>query len=309
MREETRRRVAAAVEATGYVVNNFASTLRSGRSSIVTVFVSSLLNSHFATSMQGVFDAFEGSRYHLMYAQTGYSELLGMETVASMLPFRPAGIIFTGIVRSETTRASLRQLDLPVMEMWGDTPDPVDMLVGYSNFEGGRLMGRHFAERGFRHIAFCGHTTHRGVERLQGFREGLGEHVDRLKLVLPLEGTRGITAGAASLDMILSQLPECDAVFFGSDVTAAGGMLRALDRGIALPDRLAIAGYGGLDFAPLLHPPLTTVPLEGYELGLRAGRMLLARLEGQPLAETVHRHPLHLDIRGSTMAGHAVERD
>ena len=57
VKDETRKRVADAVAQTGYVVNSFASSLRSGRSSIITVFVSSLQNPHFAASMQGIVDA------------------------------------------------------------------------------------------------------------------------------------------------------------------------------------------------------------------------------------------------------------
>ena len=66
VRPETRERVMAAVLKTGYVVNSIASSLRSGRSSTVTVFVASLLNPHFAAAMQGALDAFEGSRFRLM---------------------------------------------------------------------------------------------------------------------------------------------------------------------------------------------------------------------------------------------------
>ena len=56
-----------------------------------------LLNPHFANSMQGLVDAIEGSRYHLMFAQTGYSEMLDMDIVSSVLPFRPAGVVFTNV--------------------------------------------------------------------------------------------------------------------------------------------------------------------------------------------------------------------
>ena len=57
------QRVAAAVAQTGYVVNSLASGLRSGRSSIITVFVSNLENPHFAATMQGIIDAFEAEGF------------------------------------------------------------------------------------------------------------------------------------------------------------------------------------------------------------------------------------------------------
>ncbi|MBN9362134.1 MULTISPECIES: LacI family DNA-binding transcriptional regulator [unclassified Devosia] len=140
VKEETRARILEAVAQTGYVVNRFASSLRSGRSNVITVFVSSLLNPHFATSVQGIVDAVEGSGYHLMFAQTGYSEMLEIDVVESVLPFRPAGVVFTGVVRADKTRSALQKLGIPVMEMWGNRPDPIDMLVGSSAFDAGRLM-------------------------------------------------------------------------------------------------------------------------------------------------------------------------
>ncbi len=225
VRAETRERVMDAVARTGYVVNPIASSLRSGRSSIVTVFTASLQSPHFAAAMQGTIDAFEGSRFQLMFAQTGYSEHLRADVVEASLPFRPAGVMFTGVVRDEDTRQALRRLGVPVMEMWGDGIDAIDMLVGSSTLEGGRLMGQHFGERGYRHIAYCGHTVDRGSERLDGFRSGLQPFGADVELVLPLEGTRTFADGMAAMERVLTALPNCDAVFFGTDVLAAGAML------------------------------------------------------------------------------------
>jgi LacI family gluconate utilization system Gnt-I transcriptional repressor len=300
VRPETRERIAAAVERTGYVVNPIASTLRSGRSMIVSVFVSNLRNPHFANAMQGAIDAFEGSRYHLMFAQTGYSETLRAEVVESVLPFRPAAVMFTGVVRSDETRAAVKRLGVPVVEMWGDRPDPIDMLVGASGFDGGRLMGRHFGEQGFRHIAYSGHATERGRERLDGFEAGLAEYGARCELVLPKEGSRSFADGIAALEEILERLPDCDAVFFGTDVLAAGAILAARRRGLSVPGRIALAGYGNLDFAAHLDPPITSIHVSDYQLGQLAGGMLLDRLKGRPVDEPVIQVPAQLEIRASS---------
>jgi LacI family gluconate utilization system Gnt-I transcriptional repressor len=300
VREETRQRILAAVAETGYVVNRFASSLRSGRSAIVTVFVSNLVNPHFATSIQGIVEAFEGSGYHLMFAQIGYSEMVEVDVVSTALPFRPAGVIFTGVIRADVTREAVSRLAIPIIEMWGHRDDPIDMLVGFSNAEGGRLMGRHFGERGFKRIAYCGHATERGAERIDGFRQGLAEQGADLALVHPMEGTRRITDGIEALDQILDRMPDCDAIFFGTDLLATGAMLRADERGIAVPQQLALAGFGGLDFTAHVKPTLTTLNIEGYEMGLKAGRMMLDRLNDRPIAQPVFDYPITLLQRDST---------
>lgn len=301
VKAETRELVLAAVQRTGYVVNSIASSLRSGRSNLITVFVASLQNPHFANGMQGTMDAFEGSRFHLMFAQVGYSDQMRAEVVESVMPFRPAGVMFTGRVRDDGLRHALREMNIPVMEMWGDGLDPIDMLIGSSTHEGGRLMGRHFGARGFTHVAYCGHTQDRGEARLVGFREGLAEHGGSVEFVLPMEGTRAVADGMRALDTILDAVPGCDAMFFGTDVLAVGAMLAAKRRNLSIPGDIAIAGYGDLDFAEHVEPSLTSINVSDYDLGRLAGSMLRRRLEDTDEGERVIQVPVNLRARASTV--------
>jgi LacI family transcriptional regulator, gluconate utilization system Gnt-I transcriptional repressor len=302
VKPETRQRVEEAVVKTGYVVNSIASSLRSGRSSIVTVFVTSLQNPHFANAMQGAIDAFEGSRYHLMFAQTGYSDDPSPHVLESVLPFRPAGVMFTDVVRRKDTREALRTLGVPVVEMWGDDTDPIDMVVGSSGYDGGQMMGRHFGERGFRHIAYCGHTIERASGRFEGFEAGLAEHGAKVSLVMPRDGTSAFSDGILALDEILERLPTCDAIFFGTDVLAVGAIIGARRRNIAVPRQLAFAGYGDLDFSAHVEPPITSIHVSHYDIGRRAGEMLLRRLNGKSVDQPIIQVPVSLEIRGSTGA-------
>jgi DNA-binding LacI/PurR family transcriptional regulator len=185
--EETRRRVNDAVAKTGYVINRLASSLRSGHSTIISAFVSSLSDPHLANALQGCADALEGSRYHLLMAQSGNSDELQQHVIDDVLPFRPAAALFGGVVQSNRIQVTLRKLGIPVVEMWDHRPDPVDMLVGFSNAEGGRLVGRHFADHGFHRVAYAGRTVDRGAQRLAGFIEGFGRVPD---LILPLDVVR-----------------------------------------------------------------------------------------------------------------------
>lgn len=301
VRPETRALVNEAVAKTGYVVNRHASTLRSGRSSIISVFVSNLANPHFANAIQGCQDAFEGSSFRLLMAQTGYSRTLQDEVVAEVLPFRPAGAIFTGLVQSERTREALAGLAIPVVETWDHRPDPIDMLVGFSNAKGGELMGEHFAVRGFERIAYVGRVVDRGGQRLAGFRRGLAT-VDRdVTHVLPVTEMMTARQGMEALDTLLALKPACDAVLFSSDVLAAGAMLRSRQIGLEIPRDIAMAGYGDLDFSAHMAVPLTTVRVDGYEMGRAAGTMLRARLEGRDPVPRIVMLPVSLQVRESTL--------
>lgn len=300
VKDETRQRVADAVAQTGYVVNSFASTLRSGRSSIITMFVSSLQNPHYAASIQGLVDALEGSRFRLMFAQTGYAVDAKSDLFNSLLSFRPAAVVLSEGVRSESLRARLSELDVPVLEMWDDNPDPIDMLVGFSVADAGRMMGEHFAQQGFSHVAYCGHSSGRTAERLTGFRDGLARHgIDKVH-VHGLSGVGTILTGMTALEQIRAELPECDAIFFATDLMATGALLRARELDIDVPGQIAIAGFGDLDYTPHTQPPLTSIDVSAYELGKDAGRMLLKRLETGPLPNRRLLRPVQLQARAST---------
>jgi LacI family transcriptional regulator, gluconate utilization system Gnt-I transcriptional repressor len=302
VREETRQRVIAAVAETGYVVNSLASGLRSGRSNIVTVFVSNLENRHFAATMQGIIDAFEGSRFRLMFSQTGYSEMLEADLVDAILPFRPAGVIFTDVVRSEKSRVALQSMGVPVMEMWGQRPDPIDMLVGFSNADAAALMGDHLGREKRRHVAYCGHVSGRGGERIDGLRKALAVHGAELGHIEPVDDAAHVSDGIAAFDRIIAAYPACDAIFFGTDVMAVGALLRARQQHIDVPGKIAVAGFGDLDFAAHVEPPLTSLHIDGREMGLEAGRRLLRRLNGGTVSDPVMMRSAQLVARASTVA-------
>jgi len=301
VKPETRQRVSEAVAQTGYVINSIASSLRSGQSAFISVLVASLQNVHYAAGVQGMIDAFEGTRFKLTFSQAGYAEDISADQVRTMLPFKPAAFVFSGVVRDFEARTYLGSLGIPVLEMWGETATPIDMLVKSPTSEAGRLLGEHFAEMGFRRIAYAGHTDSRAQSRIEGIRAALARHGTDLAMVHSVEGTAEMEDGVAAIEAILNQLPDCDAVMFGTDVMAAGALLRLQELGIAVPERMAVAGYGDLFFSTHVRPRLTSVRTAPYDVGRRGGELLLQRLKQGHVDHPVIQVPLSLEVRESTL--------
>lgn len=298
VRPETRRKVEHAVEQTGYVVNTLASSLRSGRSSMVSVFVYNLRNQHFATAMQGAADALEGSRFHILMGQAGLGPAQA-EMLRSVLPYQPAGLMFMGLVQRPDLRQAVAEMGLPVVELWDYRDDPIDMQVGISIRETGRLIGEHFAEMGFRRVAYAGRLDGRAPIRLDGFREGLAV-AGIAPMVIEAPDTQSVGRGRQAFGHVIEAMPDCEAIYFSTDTLAVGGMLEARERGFVIPDDIAIAGCGDLELSRQLHVPLTTVRIPAYEIGAVAGRMIRTRLEnGEPGQRRV-RLALSLQAREST---------
>jgi LacI family transcriptional regulator len=96
------------------------------------------------------------------------------------------------------------------------------------------------------------------------------------------------------------------AIWTVNDLLAIG-VLRAInERGLRVPEDVALAGFDDIEFAQQLYPPLTTVRMPAYELGLRAAEFLFERLDDpkrEPMTEVM---PVQLVIRGSTVPRQAV---
>jgi LacI family gluconate utilization system Gnt-I transcriptional repressor len=90
-----------------------------------------------------------------------------------------------------------------------------------------------------------------------------------------------IASGERALAGLLSRDVAPDAVFFVNDVAAFGAAQACQRLGVAVPGRLAIAGFGDFELARASNPPLTTVRIPGDRIGRTAARLIVERLAGE----------------------------
>lgn len=298
--EDKRRRILEVVARTGYASNPHAQALRSGRSRIVAAFVSNILSQQFALAVQACAEVLEPHGYQMLVGQTAYSYAKETSMIQALRAVRPAAVLFTGVVELEENRRALRALGIPVMESWAYPRDPIDMLAGFSNTDGGRMAAEHLAERGHRRVGFIGRESGRGALRLAGFRAAADALGLDLAPPLTVPAVRSVADGRAALAALLGREATLDAVFCANDLLAVGALLEARRRGLRVPDDLAILGFGDTDIADGVTPGLTTISVDSRDLGRRAGDMLLRRLGGEAGFDPVAVLDLELIRRGST---------
>jgi LacI family transcriptional regulator, gluconate utilization system Gnt-I transcriptional repressor len=89
-------------------------------------------------------------------------------------------------------------------------------------------------------------------------------------------------------------------VFFCNDDLAQGGLLAALRLGVAVPQRIAVAGFNDLSGSDQMLPPLTTVRTPRRAIGEEGARMLLSLMRGEPPARHSADLGFELVVRGSS---------
>ncbi len=281
------KKVQDAVARTGYVPNRAAGGLASSRSRLIAAVTPSTVMSVFMGTIEALNSALFEADYQLMLGQTSYSLSREETLLEAIIGRRPDGIFLTGILPPGKGRTMLLASGIPVVETWDLTPTPIDMLIGFSHDDIGRDVANHMYKRSYRSFALVRASDERAVRRGIAFKAAL----TKLRLKQPVEinvgASRTIKSGREALAQILKTAPQVHAIFCSSDLLAFGVMLEAQSRGLRIPHDMAIMGFGDAPFAADLVPSLSSVRINGENIGQLAARYLIDRAEGRSVAEPI----------------------
>ena len=280
---KTLERVRDAVARTGYIPNLLAGGLKSKRSMTIAGLVPIISVPQFLPTIRTLTETLDAAGYQLILGQSGYDYSREERLIDTMLARRPDGIVVAGLVRSEQTRERLRRLAIPVIETWDLSDRPIDVVVGFSHLKVGSAVAGYFLSRGWERVAVATGDDQRAMQRLEGFRAAFGRDVPVAKVPAP----SNLAVGRRALAELLEREPKLQAISCSSDGLAQGVLVEAASRGLRVPEDLAVCGFGDADFAAHLLPSLTTVHVDGAEIGRRAAQLMLERCSGNAIEQPV----------------------
>ncbi len=285
--EDLRRQINAAIKQLGYVPDHNARALATARADVIGVLLPSLTNNVFAEVVRGIYDGLAYSGHQVQIGNTHYSGLEEERLLRVFLGQRPAALIVSGIDQTPTSRGLLESAGCPVVQIMEFAPDPVDMMVGFSHFEGGQAAARHLIEAGYRRIGFVGaRMDPRSQRRLAGYRaalEAAGLYDPRLVTTTPTPSS--VPLGRELFREARSRASDLDAVFCNNDDLALGVLFECQRVAMPVPQRIGIVGFNDLDMMRVAFPPITSVRTPRYEIGRRAVAMAIARNAGDDAGE------------------------
>jgi LacI family gluconate utilization system Gnt-I transcriptional repressor len=298
---ETTARVKAAIEKLGYVPNLIAGGLSSRRSRMVAAIVPTIAHPMFAGLVQAFTDSMREAGYQVMLSLSGYDGADDEALFRALLGRRPDAMLITGAAYTPAAWQLLLEARIPVVEIWELTTKPIDMLVGFDHAALGAAVAEYFLAKGHKRFMAFSAADSRALARTRGFLEAAERAGGRVISVPPVPAPSTIMAGRESLRAVLPELTERTALFCSSDQLAFGAITEARAQGVAVPDRLAVCGFGNFELSAASELPFTTVNVEGVESGRIAASLLLRRLAGEPPRESDRiTVPFHVVERAST---------
>ena len=295
-------RVQEAVQRLGYVPDPAARALASRHGTQIALLVPLLSNALFVDLVEAAQGTLARAGYQTLVGVTHYDAHEEEQLLRGQLLHRPAGMLVTGFDRSDATRALIAGSGVPCVHLMETSSAPGVYSVGLSQADASVALTQHLLARGRRRIAFAAaQLDPRTLQRLEGWRQAMrdaGLYATTLEWLNPAPSS--IALGAVMFEQIVGQVPPVDAIFFCNDDLAQGALLAALRLGIAVPQRVAVAGFNDLTGSDQMLPPLTTVRTPRAEIGSAAAKMLLSLMRGEAVDSPCVDLGFELVVRGST---------
>jgi len=205
----------------------------------------------------------------------------GAPGLALLGELRPAAALVIGPLDDPGLRSTVAALEIPLVETWSASAQPLDGAVVIDNEEAGRMAARHFAAKRHARVACIGTDNPWERARREGFigsaaALGLEQVAD---IVQP--EVQHMDDGRMAFLRLLATNTIFDAVFCTSDLLAAAAVSEAHNRDLHVPQDLAVLGFTDDGSAAQWAQGLTTLGVDAADLGRRAGQFLLDRLQGE----------------------------
>jgi DNA-binding LacI/PurR family transcriptional regulator len=304
VRPATVEKVEQAMRELGYTPNSMAMGLSGGRSRTIAILLPDLQHEYYSGLLAGADAAAEESGYDVLVKTNGNSK--------SLLALAEGGRVDAFVIRNTGFQeldpgfyARMQEGGIPCMFIGRPPDEELYPSVLVDNIGGSRLMARHYIEHGFRRILFVSGKAANldSNDRVFGFKLGLGEQgYDPEKLFIA-EGDYSQASGYAAASAVLAR-ERLDAVFAANDLMALGVMRCCKDRGLRVPEDIAVTGFDDAFFAEQLQPPLSTVRQPFFDIGAVAVRNVIRRLEGLAPLESQVILPTRVQIRRSCGCSH-----
>lgn len=280
--EQTRARVETAIAELGYRPNPFARGLSLRRSEIVGLVLPDMHGEFYSDIIRGANAQARALGYNLVVASTADSDdgqdLLATITQRGLLD----GVAVMVSEVTDDVQHVLDDLRLPFVVMDDDIAGRPHDSVIIDQRCGALAMMRHLVGAcGARRVIFVGglETNVDTIARLEAYRAVLAESGlstlsdDVLHLDYEYE-----TAYQTGLQRVRDWSGPGCCVFAANDEMAAGIVAAARERGVRVPEELAVVGFDDTRVACMTRPPLTTVRVPRLELGAKSVEVLCQRI-------------------------------
>jgi LacI family transcriptional regulator len=294
----TRERVVRSIEELDYRPHPSARSLAARRHDAHGIVFPDLSGPYYSAVIHGFEGkAVEDRRSVLILGTHGRSTA---DDLVQDLAARCDGLVIMGRTVPDNVVARLSRQGLPIVLLARPPVNGADTVRSENRSSAADIV-RHLFDHGLDDLAFVGNpgSSPDAAERWAGFEDAwLERHPTPAPAAVVSEFTEaGGHAAVGDLLDARERLPS--ALVCANDEIAIGAMRAIRDRGIDVPDRIAVTGWDDIPVASIVAPSLTTVRQPMRKLGATAAALLEERITGARIEPRHVLLPTSLVVRTS----------
>jgi LacI family transcriptional regulator len=281
--EKTRKAVIALAEELNYTPNSFAVNLRTKESKTIGLIIPEVVHHFFSNVINGIIAEAEKKGYLVIILQSNESLELEKKQVALLINKRVDGIIMSLSNESNNDfhiKEILRK-EIPFVQF-----DKISKLIPSSKViindqKAAMEAVQHLIDKGCKKIAHIRgpENPQNAIDRFIGYKKALeknGIPYDS-KLVYTCKNVT-FEEGLEFAKQIVEEHPDVDGIFVITDLVAVGVLAYFNEKGIQVPNQIAVIGFSNWFMSQVITPKLSTVDQPSYEMGVAAFSLLLEEM-------------------------------
>ena len=287
--EKTRQRILRLAEKMNYRPNLTARSLISKHSHTLGYVVTNITDPFYAEILLGIEQRAHELGYQVIVANIGASREREAVTIDMLQARGVDGIIFSTVTVDDPNLDHLVESKFPfvtINRVAANHPavDKMDC-VAIDSYNGAYKVIEHLYRLGHDNIALVSGSekTSTALERIRGAKQAMAdlglEFRPRNLFACDYDFDKAFAAGKS----ILKLKPRPTAVFAFDDNMALAVREAAMEQGVGIPQELALVGWDDIKVAALAGIELTTINQSKYEMGALSAKILIDKIEQEPL--------------------------
>ncbi|MBR6800348.1 MAG: LacI family DNA-binding transcriptional regulator [Eubacteriaceae bacterium] len=302
--EDTRLKVLAAIEKTGYRPNAVARSLKLQKSNTIGIIINDITRPIMTNAIRGIQEELSKNGYSAIISYTKGEKNAENEALDMFFLRQCDGIILIGTNIDEKTVSVINENKLPVISCLVIHDDKTLPGVGFDEFESSRIVTEYLIENGHSDIgAFMGNSPFHFVPpRIRGFFDVMRKKDLRLNENWIIRNSMTFNGGYECADQLL-RLPRNflpTAIFCFNDDMAVGAIKCFHEHGIKVPDDISVISINGSDFANWNMISITSLKFDSYSCGKRCAEIMYDMVTTGEIPPSVEYIPVHIE-EGSTV--------
>lgn len=288
--DKLRDKIQQVIDELGYIPNQAAGALASGKSNSIAVILPSLVDKMCSQFIPTFQDILNKAGHQLILGYSNYSLLQEEQLLSTLLAGNPSAVVFFGSERSVQSTKMIKNAQLNILEVAEINDLSLDLNIGIDHYKVSKDMTNYLIKKGYKNIAFVGFQSEQNIlhKQLRGWQLAMLENYLSPDHFLIANDIPNVKLGSEGLAKLLLRQSDLDAVICTNEEIAIGVLFECQRRVLKIPQDIAITCLDGSKLSQQCVPALTSIEVDYANMGKKAAHRLLERLLDNEQSDDKH---------------------